>query len=208
MSCRLSQPIINSRVFRTLLNISIVLPCSSPQYSQAPCARLLHALCPVTTSTTSTTTTTTSPHIHAQPRASSRSRPASVACPTRRALAHSRRCRCRCCCYCKPRRHTLQVQRCVHLLCLVLPYHRSRHWARIPRVCCWRFRSSLARLASTGPTVSSSRTQDAISLQPPLGLQLPDHLQQRQHRLALRSPSSSALPPHELSSCSRARNSV
>ena len=170
------------------------------------CARLLHALCPVTTPTT--TATTNSPHIQAQPRASSRSRALldCLPCPTRRSLS-----RCCCCCYCrKPNaaRHCKSkgAFTCFALPCLALPRPANWYFAigpayRIQRVC-WSLDSS--RLAST---VCSSRTHDAISLQPPLGLpvcfQLPNHLQQ-QHRLALRSPSPPALPPHELSSCSRA----
>ena len=189
----LSTDLSSIRDFPGPSNISIVLPQLLP-LSRAP-ARLLHALC-------AATTTTASPHIHAQPRASSRSR---LALPRlARRAAHSHR-----------RVQSLSSSFVVAdptppaaspkgaFTCRALPL-LSRHWARIPRrrPCVGRSLDSLllARLAST---VSSSRTH-AISLQPPLGLQVPDHL----HRL--RSPSTSPRCHHTNSPTVRApaRNSV
>ena len=102
------------------------------------------------------------------------------------------------------RRHTLRVQRCVHFLCLALPLLPSRHWARIPRVCigssgrCWPHALGINRLFFTHARRDLAPTSARLAC-----AQLPSHLPAATPRL--RSPSSSALPPHELSSCSRAR---
>ena len=138
----LQWPIINSRVFRTFEYIDRLASCCS-----RASARLLHALCPVT----NTTTTTDSPHIQAQPRASSRSRPASsAACPARRAALSQ-----------TPVvvvvvaiRTLLQVQRCVHLPRPTIYYRPAiGHAYRACVVVGSLSRSSLARLASTGPSL-------------------------------------------------------
>lgn len=185
------------------------LPCPSASFSASCCAttartlpRNNHLLLHPPTHHRQTD----SPHIQAQPRASSRSRPA---CPARRAalsqtpvvavvvvaaaaVANL-----------TPRAASPKV-RSLPLPCpaiITIP-PLGTHTARVR----WSFRSLLAaRLASI---VSSSRTHDTRSrsnLRSACWLATPGSPAATSR---LRSPSSSALPPHELSSCSRARNSV
>lgn len=197
--------------FADLFNISIVLPCPSASFSASCCAttartlpRNNHLLLHPPTHPPPTD----SPHIQAQPRASSWSRPA---CPARRAalsqtpvvavvvvaaasaaVANP-----------TPRAASPKV-RSLPLPCstIVTIPPLGTHTARVR----WSFRSLLAaRLAST---VSSSRTHDTRSrsnFRSACWLATPGSPAATSR---LRSPSSSALPPHELSSCSRARNSV
>jgi len=196
------------------LNISIVLPCPTASFSASDCATtartlprnkhydhhllLLHPR------------PTDSPHIQAQPRASSRSRPACAACPARRAaltqtpvvavvvviaaaVANP-----------TPRAASPKV-RSLPLPCpafIAIP-PLGTHAAR---VCVLEVPFVAGCALGIKPSLLHARTTRSRSNLRSACLRATPESPAATSRL--RSPSSSALPPHELSSCSRARNSV